>query len=393
MDFEEPIEDDTSGGLWPCILDESQATDSEMGAPFFLICGVMGLAVLGLYSLAYVSRCLKVVQDATAAGADEVHWPDEIIMDWALDALAYILVVAFLILQGVALTAGVDATIVPLDVGLRGACMIGLSIWICFPPIALSLAASDSGWTPLYPQICWRMLRLLPYTILFYLASGLVLAAALYSLQRAMFTSFYFLALAAPLASAMILIYARLLGLLAWKVGELGPIWSVRPSETIVHARALKDHPGPRMPGPPVDLPSPPPGAALGTAAHKSPTGMLDEENLGAFALAPDKIPEVQPKKSNLQAAVLDPEELELRKGFAVEADAAPPPTNPAPIKPRLRSKESIELLRRDRPAFSFLAIVGFPFYKTSLRAMAWLTFDLACVVLFFALVRAFLVG
>ena len=48
---------------------------------FFL--ALVGAVVIGIYLWMYAAHCFSVVVDETAAGIDEVKWPDLPIIDWA----------------------------------------------------------------------------------------------------------------------------------------------------------------------------------------------------------------------------------------------------------------------------------------------------------------------
>ena len=54
-----------------------------------LVCILAGFAIIASLYLAYAAHCLLVVIEGTAAGTDQVVWPDEPVADWVARA-AYV---------------------------------------------------------------------------------------------------------------------------------------------------------------------------------------------------------------------------------------------------------------------------------------------------------------
>ena len=56
------------------------------GTAIMFACFLVGSLMVGLCVFAYVSHCLLVVLETTAAGADEVAWPDDTYVVWMGEA-------------------------------------------------------------------------------------------------------------------------------------------------------------------------------------------------------------------------------------------------------------------------------------------------------------------
>jgi hypothetical protein len=342
------------------------------GPAMLFICFLALAAIVALCLLAYISRCVLVVVEATAAGAGRVHWPDEGYIDWIVQSFALIGLAVFLLFP---------AGIVAAALGLPTLYLIGPVLWLLFPIGTLSSLTGEMRWVFFRPVIATRMIQVLPWTLLFYVCSGLVLGLALGLWYLAVFgsQSLPLLCLAAPVSGAMVLIYARLLGLLAWKMGQLGPLQAAEPSrrsrrgEDLLDSAAVPSHI-------PVPVPRVEPEMEPGPGRiPQSPTGLLEVENLAPYELAADHSPP-QPRQSEPQPKrlrPLDPEEIDSQNPYAM-ADAPPP--NPA-----LTTDMFLATLPRSytqptsheedgQASLSAVSVVAFPFYDTSLLALLWLS-------------------
>jgi len=189
------------------------------------------------------------------------------------------------------------------------------------------------------------------------------------------------LIVAAPLSAMMVLIYARLLGLLAWKIAQLGPL--------PVDAKAGRCRPG--WPASsdaelvPPHIPRPAPRAAPetepapGSYIPQSPTGLLELENLVPYKLAGDKGPtkpkqEEQPHK---RLRPLDPEEEDAQKPYEMADPPAPnPPLSVEQLLSTLPRSYAAQSAKQKgvSQGLSLGGVIAFPFYETSLGAFVWLS-------------------
>ncbi len=177
--------------------------------------------ILVLCVLTYAMHCLLVVVRDTAAGQDEIVWPDEPFQDWALGALHLVGVVLIVLAPAGILSRAFRQTWLPDDAALRFLLLAVPGLWLFFPVALFSSLSATSRWFVFRPVVVWNMLRVAPSTFFVYLLSA-VLAAGVAALGYAAVTRWVVLApVAAAGAGASFLIYARLLGRLAWKMGRL----------------------------------------------------------------------------------------------------------------------------------------------------------------------------
>ena len=188
-----------------------------------LAVGALGIVVLWLliWTGSFAAACLVSVARETAAGVDQVdEWPESDWREWLWPALYLVDVVC--VSCGVAY--GLISTM--RSVFATEHSLLELLPTLLVPALVpvLLLSVFDNG-TILRPY-SWPVLRSLVrlphYWLLFQLETMLPLAAltalALLGLGG---WAFYAALMFAPLMSAYVLIYARLLGRLAWHVGEL----------------------------------------------------------------------------------------------------------------------------------------------------------------------------
>jgi hypothetical protein len=341
------------------------------GSSMLFICFLALTAIIAVCLLAYIARCVLVVVEATAAGADRVQWPNEQYIDWIVQSLALIGLAVFLLFPAGILAAAL---------GVRTVYLVGPVLWLLFPIGTLSSLTAEMPWVFFRPVIAKRMVQVLPWTLVFYFSSALAVGMGLGLWYVAVMTqSLALLLLAAPLSGAMVLAYARLLGQLAWRMGQLGPLQEAAPSQRSKRGRGdLLD-----SATVPSHIPLPIPRAEPDVEPEpgripQSPTGLLELENLAPYELATDNSPP-QPRQSDPgpeRLRPLDAEEIDARNPYAM---AEPPPPNPA-----LTTDMFLATLPRSytQPAAqeegamanpSLVGTIAFPFYETSLVALLWL--------------------
>ena len=119
---------------------------------------------------------ISIVED-TAAGNEQIAWPDEPLMDWIWQSgyLAWTMVVWFApaILFGRLTTMGSEPYHRPLYILLHAA----FAFWVAFPVSLLSTMAAESRWAILHLGLFQRLARRLGSLLLFYVISfGIVIA-------------------------------------------------------------------------------------------------------------------------------------------------------------------------------------------------------------------------
>ena len=178
---------------------------------FFTLCTAV---IVGLFTLTYAAHCFLTIVVDTAAGNDEVHWPDEPPTDWYgkpifllwLLLLPFALVGMLLILSA----SELDGPLATL------ALLVGIT-WLFFPLSLWSSLGASSSWMIVHLGMYRRVFRHPGILLLFYLLTApiLVLGVALvyYGITR---PNMVWLPIGAIGGSALLFIYARLAGRVAW---------------------------------------------------------------------------------------------------------------------------------------------------------------------------------
>jgi hypothetical protein len=189
---------------------------------FILLLAAQG--IVGLYVAAYAGHCLLVVVQQTAAGNDEVVWPEEPFLDWVGEIfyltwlLAVWLVPAWFVLRLVDLPVFAASPTVSL-----GVLAVGL-LWLIFPISLLSSLSANSRYVLFRLTILKQLAKRLPAVAGFYVASAALLlsCSALVYLSAAR-AVWLLLPVAALAVASAVLIYARLLGRIAWLISYQAP--------------------------------------------------------------------------------------------------------------------------------------------------------------------------
>jgi hypothetical protein len=181
-----------------------------MGGAIFFVLTLVVTMVVGTFVFAYAAHCFFTVVEQTAAGNDEVDWPNVPYVDWLWEVV-YILWLAALWMAPFAFTANSRA-------GTAGLIVSAALVWLFFPISLLSSMSASTRWALVSPALLRRLLgQRFGSLLLFYLHSGPVLAAAVVLVYLSFFRGGglpMLFVTAAGLAAAL-LIYARLIGRLA----------------------------------------------------------------------------------------------------------------------------------------------------------------------------------
>jgi hypothetical protein len=333
----------------------------QLGPAMIFVSLLLAEVMLGICVLGYAARCFGVIVEGTAAGNDEVRWPDEPMFDWLGRAAHLLFLVAVVLAPG----AVVGRVLVRLNLGVPPALSVlpsAVLFWLLFPIVLLSSYSAASRWSVLRPALLGGLTRVFPTTLAFYALTALLLSV-LGALAFATFAAGVVLltpVLAAG-AAAGVFVYARLLGRLGLVLGQLEGLEPPDAAPT-------------RAPGPPQETPRKrrkrrikvvDPWAVPDYDAGPPPSlpvegyGVAAEGTAGKPAEPP---PERQPKKKPRV------------KGYTVSNEAPPPPPKEAPLDGYLPvGDEGGERAASVRPpAHPFLeGVYTFPWYGESV--LAWL--------------------
>ena len=293
----------------------------------FVFIGLL-FVILAAYLVALAARAYMVTAQGTAAGLDEVEWPDEPVYDW-LRQSAYLLSMLLLwIMPAGFLARGLAGAWLPHDGPLRFTILIGLAVWLLFPVGILASQRADA---------IVRLLAHLPYLLGFYLVTGVLLAGCLGLLYLGLLAEgWWAVPFAAVLGSAGLLVHARLLGRLGWLIAR-------------------------------EDLP-----AARPAGKRKKKRKRVRAEASDPWAVPEEATEPPRPPRPSYEEEPPDP--------YAV-AEAGPeppaaPPTSQAGLRHEEIKREVALRTRKPPPAPSsvlFAGVWGFPFYAKSRKTLAWL--------------------
>ncbi|MBY0228384.1 MAG: hypothetical protein K2W96_03795 [Gemmataceae bacterium] len=307
----------------------------QAGNVILFVC--VGLLWIGLaaFLVALGARAWLVTAQGTAAGVDEVLFPDESPIDWFRQSAYLLGILAVFLIPAGFLSRGLAQAMLPEDTPLRTTILVGLSVWLLFPLGLLSMQRANA-----LP----RLLAKGHYLIGYYLLTGGVLAVCLGLLYLGMFSVIWgAVPFAAVFGAAGLLVHARLLGRLGWLLtrDDLAPQPSPKARKKRKKVRAEVADPW-----------------AEPEEAEAVPPVALARE-----------IEEPKPRRPSYEEEPPDP--------YAV-ADL--PPSEPMPAQVEMR-KDEIErevALRTRRPpapptSVLFSGVWEYPFYGTSRKPLALL--------------------
>jgi len=176
------------------------------------------LVWLWLWTISYASACFLVIVQDTGSGNDEVtNWYEG---DWRerLGPMAYTL----LQLALAAAAAALIGLLVGRAAGPVWGRVVSLSLTaLVFPVLLLSALEADQPLKPYSPVILRSLLKLWTAWAVVYIEGAVVLSVTLAATIAAVFWNPFLGALVAcPLGATALFIAARLIGRLAWRIGE-----------------------------------------------------------------------------------------------------------------------------------------------------------------------------
>jgi hypothetical protein len=325
----------------------------------FVLAGVL-LIIVGSWTLTLAAHYYLVVVQGTTAGIDRVEWSDDPIYDWIPQVVWF----GGILFIWLALAAVVNRILGPSNqAGLRWALLAAGAVWLIFPVSVLSSLASESRWFILSPRVLARLLRIFPSLVVFYLITGVLLGLVGPLLYVGLLTPGWFaLLFAAVLGSALLLIHARLVGRMAWLLGQVD------------HKSAGA---GKRKPAAPKKRPRRPRRAEV-SDPWAEPEPIAHQEESAGYALPGYQVVE-QPLEKKAERSPLDLEDPDPYT--LTEAPAAPAGEAPAPRLALDENKVQREIELRTHkppnppPAYPlFSGVYTFPLYSTSHKAWVGLS-------------------
>lgn len=344
--------------------------------------------IVGVGVLAYFARCVLVVVQDTGLGHDEVTWPSEPFQDWLGHAVLFLLLLGVWVAPPALVARLLRNVWLPDQGALRVLLLVGPGLWLFFPIGLLSSLSAQSSWVPFRWAIFVSFLRIAPAALVFYFLTGLLLGGTSALWYYSLFGGRGgLLPVAAVVSGLVVLIYARLLGRLAWLIQRL-------PSRARISPRPKKEKEAPaqarkpikprskkkRKPSAEVQDPWAMPEEEQARArakrfprtedppAAKEKPGLHipSAEEIEGYAFAADKPPEEPRSPRTLPA-----EEEEEGEPIEMQGTLEPEPPRPAEpqnqmfaeqVRQRIAEREHAEPTPPPHPFFS--GVYSFPFYS-----------------------------
>src|SRR5262245_13044095 len=348
--------------------------------------------IVGSYGLAYLASCLLIIIEQSAAGNDEISWPDEPFLDriWRVVQLVWLTAVwvapAGLFVRVVAHYAA------PEQAGILFVVAAGVALWLFFPVGVLSSLSAESPWAVLRPAILAGMLRQFSTTLGFYVVSFVLVGGPLALVVVTCATGqMWLVPVAGIMAATFVLIYGRLLGRLGWVVAadvstrqaklakkESKPEKKPRPARAKAKARRVRRPKAETLD--PWAAPQEPEQPEQPKQPSRTPWGGIAEpvEGYGLAKEAPPPEEKREARKNLLPEEDTSPIEM-------TEEEEAPPPEGNEPLPPVAEPDER-ELNRiqvSPPPAHPMLqGVYNFPWYRANVVRWIWLCVILSAIIL-----------
>jgi hypothetical protein len=316
--------------------------------------------MLGLFVITYACHNFLTVMQDTAAGSDDVTWPDEPLQDWLphgvyLIGLIVVILAPVGFMRVVLKSSGVTENLA-LPLLATGAILF----WLSFPVCLLSSLSGSSRLFILRAKVLVQLLRIPGAMLIFYLASAVLFAGFLGLAYLTLANTWFLLVpVTAVAAAVVVMIYARLLGRIAWLANEVQPARR-KPREKMaampaVHSEVQDPWAAPKRKrkrkkrkaevSPPVNVPVE--GYALSDEPPAAPPSEVPLDGSPAIGEEPFAVqhpPDLPPTEGNEQPRPFT-ESLEYQ--LAIPSKLPPPPDHPL-----------------------FRGVYSFPWYASSRRVL-----------------------
>jgi hypothetical protein len=325
----------------------------------------VGQVIICLLVLSYAVHSFLVVVEGTAAGNDQIDWPDEPFLDWVWK-LFYVaaLIAAWLVPLGLVLQGLASSRHVRLAPWIVGLLVTGV-LWILVPLSLMCSLAGNSKWMLLHPGLLWRLVTRPGAVAVYLIISGPLLvgcAALFYCAVLQGGAGFAVLPVAGGAAAATLLIQARLLGSLAQGL-------SAQDSRSQKRKARTSKRPGGQETEVVDPWASPP-----DEHAPQEPSGEEASEEEGAYQLT-DALPPPPPAEA-----------LTLPEGYSL-ADPLAPAVSSTPVAPHDSTEEQpsrrAPAQKRPGPAGRgtssspslMIGVLAFPWRRRTLLRWLFLSF------------------
>jgi hypothetical protein len=214
-----------------------------------------GAVIFGFLFLGYLCHYYMEVLQSTASGAKEVYWEPSQFVDnfWKFCYLGWLvgLWLGPAIFIGKAVTAGANSTLLTLAIPI-------LVLWVCYPISQLSSLSASTIWLPLVPDVFARLLQKPVVVLGFFALSAGVMAVLGVAFKWAFLTKgeWELLFAGAPILVFAVLLYARLLGRLAFVLRFTKGLFSTKKKKKAKPEDKPQEKPEEPKPTQPDELPA-----------------------------------------------------------------------------------------------------------------------------------------
>ena len=179
-----------------------------------VLAGLTAVFVLIWAVIAFVS-CLSILRD-TADGYHQIeNWPEPLFLDWIGEFFFLTNSLAVSMLSGLAIGSALEPA------GVERGLSVSVTMLLVFPVSLMAMLETNSALNPFSLPV-WRSLlsRWWAWGLFYIETTVLIAAVGALTMLAAIYVPVVGLALAAPLLVAVLMVYFRLLGRLAWRCGE-----------------------------------------------------------------------------------------------------------------------------------------------------------------------------
>lgn len=195
---------------------------SAIGPTIIFVFSLAAATILSMYVFSYAAHCFLVVMESTAAGMDEIRWPDELFLDWLWKPPYLLGLLGIWVLAGFGVLLLAAPRLAATWPGILG--VLAVAAWIFFPITLYSSLSARSLAHVLYGPLLRRLVRRLGLLLVLYVLTGPLIGAAAAIAFLAVSGPAFWLPLAGLFLPMALFVHARLLGRLAWVIGYRTPL-------------------------------------------------------------------------------------------------------------------------------------------------------------------------
>jgi hypothetical protein len=353
-----------------------------MAILFFMY--LVAMTIIGVFMAAFAAHSFLTVVEDTAAGNDEVRWPNDPLVDWAWKLFYLGWLMSVWLVPALIVARWWAAGLRPEIAFAKTVGTVAVLFWLFFPITLLSSLSASSRWFVFSPAILPRFAQRPGTIAMFYLVTAPFMVVTGVSLWGLLIGDIYQLPFGAFGLTCVLLLYGRLFGRLALILRHVRDARTrsvprtARRGMTLVEAASRVARPR----------------QGVISAAELPPVNAPDEEARIGYDLRLDDAPaRTVPEPPRPKPFEHDDVPYEL-------ADREPDAVHRGPLPERLLNPPEHEMVLARRgqlpeppPRPWIDGIWAFPFYNESLGALVWLSLGLSVMGFLFRQMMATKIG